>query len=383
MKSLLYGNIVLPDMVMKSACIELENGKINAFYDQYQDGAVGNENQWILPGFIDVHMHGIGCGEPATKGGLIEMAAFAPSCGVSRLCPTLGTASIETTHEYLSNIRELVNNPVAGALIAGAHLEGPYMNPERPGGMDKELLRKADAEELKHFLSLAGGYLKILTISPEITDSELIMEICGEAGCVVSAGHTICGADRFDHYVDKGVSHICHLFDTFEGRKVHNGVSQPALTDMILLDDRLTCEIIMDGLHVPPSLVKLALKAAGPERIIAITDSMQGAGLPDGKYTMSDGREYILTNGGVCTLEDGTIVGSCLTMNQAFINMVSKFGFNACEASKALSGNPAKLLGLDNVCGKLEAGMSADIAVLNPDGSVEKCFVEGNEVYAS
>ena len=384
MKTLLTGKIVLPERVIDSGTVQLENGLITEIFDYRLAEAEGEADDWILPGFIDVHMHGLGKGEPSTRNGLIEMAAFAPSTGMTRLCPTLGPVEMPLMLEYLKNIRDLVNNPPAGSLIAGAHLEGPYMNTERPGGMDVNLLRKPDLEEVQKMLEVSDGTLKIMTLSPEVQGIEVIIEICKKAGCVVSAGHTVCPPDEFDEKVETGISHVCHLFDTFDGREVVGGVSQTCLADMALINDQVTCEVIMDGMHVPAPLVKLALRAAGADRIIAITDAMQGAGLPDGEYFMSDGRIYILTNGEVCRMKsNNNIVGSCLTMNQAFINMTEKFGFSAPEASKALATNPARLLGLEKETGKLEAGLAADIAILATDGRVKKCFVQGEKCYES
>lgn len=278
----------------------------------------------------------------------------------------------------------MVRTPPDGALIAGAHLEGPYMNTARPGGMEINLLRTPDVEEVKKLFHVADGTLKIMTLSPEVPGMDAVIKLCQDAGCVVSAGHTVCPAKDFDKKVEAGVSHVCHLFDTFDGREVLNGVSQTCLADMILINDQVTCEIIMDSIHVPAPLVKLARRAAGVDRIIAITDSMQGTGFPDGEYLMGDGKVYILTNGGVCRLKsNGGIVGSCLTMNQAFTNMTEKFGFSAPEASKALSTNPARLLGLENETGRLETGFAADIAVLDADGTVKRCFVLGRKCYES
>jgi len=384
MKNLLTGKIVLPERVIDSGTLQIENGLITEIFDHRLPDAEGDGADWILPGFIDVHMHGLGRGEPSTRDGLIEMASFAPSTGMTRLCPTLGAVKLPSMLEYLENIYYLVHNPTPGALIVGAHLEGPYMNPERTGGMDINLLREPDVEEVTELLQIADGTLKIITLSPEVPGMDAVIKICKDAGCVVSAGHTICPAKDFDEKVKAGVSHVCHLFDTFDGREVVAGVSHACLADMALIDDRVTCEIIMDGLHVLAPLVKLARRAAGADRIIAITDSMQGAGLPDGEYLMSDGRAYILTNGKVCRMKsNGDIVGSCLTMNQAFINMTEKFGFSAPAASKALSTNPARLLGLEKETGRLETGLAADIAVLAADGTVKKCFVQGRNCYDS
>lgn len=382
MKILLAGKIVLPHRVIDLGTIQIENGLITDIFDHRLPTAKGDGNDWILPGFIDVHLHGLGKGEPSTRNGLLEMAAFAPSTGVTRLCPTLGPVELPVILEYLKNIHDLVHAPPAGALIAGAHLEGPYMNTVRAGGMDINLLRTPDTKEVKLLLSAANGTLKIMTLSPEVPEMDAVIKLCKNAGCVISAGHTVCPAEEFDEKVEAGISHVCHLFDTFDGREVFAGVSQSCLADMVLINDRVTCEIIMDGIHVPAPLVKLAHRAAGTERIIAITDSMQGTGFPDGEYLMGDGRAYILTNGEVCRLKsNGNIVGSCLTMNQAFINMTEKFNFSAPEAARALATNPARLLGLEKETGRLETGLAADIAVLTADGTVKACFVLGEKHY--
>ncbi|MDD3953979.1 MAG: amidohydrolase family protein, partial [Lentisphaeria bacterium] len=181
-----------------------------------------------------------------------------------------------------------------------------------------------------------------------------------------------------------GAGQVCHLFDTFEGRQVQGGVSQPCLTDAILLDDRVFVEIIADGHHVPPLLIELARRCAGAARIIAITDCMQGTGLPDGVYREGDGREFRLTNGEVCRLTDGSrgIVGSCLTMDAAFRNLTGKFGFSISEASRMLSGNPARALKLQDRSGELRAGLQADITILEPETQqVESCLVSGKRVF--
>jgi N-acetylglucosamine-6-phosphate deacetylase len=384
MEHKLTGKIVLPDKIINYGTVIIENGIITDIHEEASPNSETCSSNWILPGFIDIHLHGLGEGDPATYDGLIKMATFAPSTGVTRLCPTLGTAKFPVTIQYLKNIHSLVSDPPDGALIAGAHLEGPYINPERPGGMDINLLRNPDIKEIEDLLEVSAGTLKLITLSPEIPDIDKTFEMFKAAGCVISAGHTICPPKDFSQKVQSGVSHVCHLFDTFEGREVNDGVSHACLADMVLIEDRVTCEVIMDGMHVPAPLVKLARRAAGADRIIAITDAMQGAGLPDGEYSMSDGRIYTLTNGGLCRMKsNGVIVGSCLTMNQAFINMTEKFGFAASEASKALATNPARLLGLEKETGKIAKGLSADIAVLSPEGNVKECYLKGKIVYGN
>ena len=151
---------------------------------------------------------------------------------------------------------------------------------------------------------------------------------------------------------------------------------------MILVDDSVMIEVILDGLHVPEKLIRLIHKAAGAGRIIGITDAMQGAGLPCGRF-LCEGRWYVIKDGDVGRLEEtGGIVGSSLTINRAFLNMTQRFGFTPSEASRCLSANPAKVLGLENRTGELKEGLAADIAILAPDSlTVEKTIVNGNTVY--
>ena len=232
-------------------------------------------------------------------------------------------------------------------------------------------------------IAAAGGTLRMITVSPEIPGAEALIRRFAGAGATVSAGHTGLPPDRLADAVDWGVRHVCHLFDTFDPREVAGGATQPSLVDAMLIEDRLLLEIIPDGIHVPPPLLTLARRAAGADRLVAITDAMQGAGLPDGVYTMADGRRYTLANGDVCRLADdpGTIVGSCLTMNRAFANLVRRFGFTPVEAAKATATNPARALGLAAVTGALRIGLAADIVVLAPDGHVRRCLVDGRERY--
>jgi N-acetylglucosamine-6-phosphate deacetylase len=377
------GKIILPEQVLEQGTLVIKDGIIADIIQGILPETGDSPDNWILPGFIDVHLHGLGEGSPSSRDAIVKMSEFAPSTGVTSFCPTMGPLDLPELLEFVENVRFLMENQPEGATIAGSHLEGPYISSERPGGMDLRLLRKSDIIEAKQILASAQGSLKIISLAPEIIGAEHLIKCFSGEGVRVSAGHTVCPADFFSAKVDAGVSHVCHLFDTFDGREVRGGVSVPCLADEILIEDRVTIELIMDGIHVPPSLIKLALRAAGPDRIVAITDAMQGAGLTDGEYSMADGRRFSLKNGDVCRLVEKpeAIVGSCLTMNRAFINMIEKFGFTPVEASKALSANPARVLGLEDKTGSLKKGFDADIAVLSPDGEVLSCMVKGRELW--
>ncbi len=340
---------------------------------------------WVVPGFIDLHLHGLGPWGSLHPQDVRGMAEFAPATGVTTLCPTLDSEPTEVMIEFLRAVRRLAEHPIAGAArIAGTHLEGPYLNAEHGGGMNPAFLRLPDLAEVELLWETAGETLRIMTIAPELPGAgEVIRRLAGR-GVVMSMGHCGLSCGELSAAVAAGIAQVCHLYDTYDGRTVKDGVVQPSLADAVLLDDRLMIELIGDGFHVPEELIALTRRAAGARRIIAITDAMQGAGLPDGVYAMTDGRKYTLCNRGVCRLQDHpeTIVGSCLTMNRVFRNLIERFGFSPSEAVAATSGNAARQLRLNDRLGALREGLQADIAVLSAeDGAVMQCVRDGADLY--
>jgi N-acetylglucosamine-6-phosphate deacetylase len=373
----------LRDRIITNGLVSIENGRISSLHDDARTVAdFSFSDSFIVPGFISIHEHGIASGDSKTSDGMIKMAEFAPSVGTTSFCPTLASCTFHGHIEHLEAVKCLSEKRGnASAKIAGSHLEGPYINPLRKGGMAENLLRMPNKEEIKKLFEAAGGTLRIMTLSPEVEGVEWLIPLLKENGCTVSAGHTICPTERFKEMVNLGITNICHIFDTFDGREVRGGITQSSLPDEIMIDDRLFIEVILDGIHVPPTLVKLTRKAIGADRFVGITDSMEGTGFPDGKYTMPDGRIYIIKNGDVARLENGDISGSTLTMARAFSNLINKFGFTAVEASKALSLNPAEVIGIDKDTGELRKGLCADITVIDKNGNVKATWVAGIKVF--
>lgn len=341
------------------------------------------DEPWILPGFVELHLHGIGPhnveeGEPGVRG----MAAFAATRGTTRMAPAYSCAPHAEMLEWTAVVRELVEDPPEGARIVGSHLEGPWLSARFGGGMKPDQIRMPDLAQAQEFLDAAQGTLKLMTIAPELPGSLPVIKLMRSHGVTVSLGHSDCPPDFFSTAVQAGVSQVCHLFDAYDVPVASRGVRQPAVTDLALIDDRVMKEIIMDGLHVPPELVALARRAAGADHIIAITDSLQGAGLPYGRF-LDAGRPYVVREGELARLEeDGSIIGSSLTMNRAFFNMTARFGFTPVEAVRCLSANPAKQLGLAGVTGELREGLAADVAVLEPDRlTVRNTYLEGRQIF--
>lgn len=374
----LTGNVVTPDNVFYGN-VECDNSLI---VNMQEMGPFRKDEPWILAGFIDLHFHGLGQYPVDTEADLRGICKYAVEKGTTRLCPTLSCMPVDFTVEWLKTVRYLVKEQPEGAVIAGSHLEGPWLSIPFMGGMPENMIRKPDLSEAQQYLDAADGTLRLLTIAPEGKGALEIIRLMTANQVTVSLGHSACPAEFFEQAVAAGITQICHLFDSFALPADNGGVRQPAITDIALINDNLMKEIIMDGLHVPPDLVILARRAAGADHIIAITDALQGAGLPFGRF-FDTGRPYIIRDDDLGRLEEnGQIVGSALTMNRAFFNMTTRFGFSPIEASRALSANPARQLKLNNT-GILEIGYLADITMLEPDNlTVRNCFVNGKKIFS-
>ena len=376
MENRLTGNVVTTEATFYGCVTWNEEGIITAVerLGEFQPGA-----DWILAGFIDLHLHGLGPYNTETEEGIRGMAAFAPTVGTTMFAPTLSCAPEELMLEQLRIIARLAKQGTPGARVAGTHSEGPWLNPIYKGGMILEHIRTATIREAQAFLEAAEGTLKLLTLAPEMPGALEVVRFLVSQGVAVSAGHTGLPTWFYEQAIEAGVSQFCHLFDAYACPVSHEGVRQPALTDLAIIDDRVTKELIVDGMHVPPELVKLVRRASGADHIVAITDAMQGAGMKEGHFS-DFGVPYTIREGELARRDsDGAILGSSLSMNLAFRNLTQRFGFTPSEATKILSANQARILGFAEKTGRLKVGLWADIAVLAEDSkTVKACYVKGS-----
>jgi N-acetylglucosamine-6-phosphate deacetylase len=223
-----------------------------------------------------------------------------------------------------------------------------------------------------------------MTFSPGLDGGEALIRLLGDHGVVASLGHSRASKAQLHAAIDAGLSHVCHLYNAFDRTTLRDGWQwEPDLLVCVLINDALRCEIICDMIHVPPEYVMLAIRAMGPDRVIAITDSQPGAGLPPGQYTLLDGREFTTRNGVARLTSNGDIVGSVLTMNKAFANLVEHCGVGMVEAARYTSTNAAASLGISDRLGGIEVGKQADLAVLDADYQCIATFVDGKMIHGS
>jgi N-acetylglucosamine-6-phosphate deacetylase len=331
----------------------------------------------LLPGFIDVHVHGAMSFEAmdANPEGLREMARFYARHGVTSFLPTTWTARREAIASALRVIAGTKGRVAGGATIVGAHLEGPYLNRANAGAQDPEFIRRVDQEEAREFLD--AGIIRRITVAPEFEENHWLISECSRRGIAVSAGHTSASYEQMVEAVALGLQHVTHCFNAM-GYLNHR---QPGTVGAALGLSEITCELIADNIHVHPVVMKLLVDVKGPGGVILITDAIRWAGRKEGTYHL-DHREIVVRDGAV-RLPDGTLAGSTLTMDSALRDIAKATGRSLSELWPMSSLNAARATGISDAKGSLEVGKDADLVLLDDEFGVAMTVVEGEVVHDS
>lgn len=332
-------------------------------------------NRLLLPGFIDVHVHG-GVGHESMDGtveALQAMAQFYAQHGVTSFLPSTWTHAHDTTTKALHVIAGSMGRQPNGATILGAHLEGPYLNRDMAGAQNPDFVRRAGREEAIPWLDT--GVIKLLAVAPEFPENHWLIEECVRRGVVVSAAHTAATYAQMKTAVELGLRQTTHTYNAMLG--LHH--REPGTVGAAMTMPELNCELIADTIHVHPVSMKILAEMKGKDKIILITDAVRAAGLPDGDYDL-DGRTVTVRDGAV-RLASGTLAGSILTMETALKNFVAATGWSLGDAWVTSSLNAARALGIDGRKGSLAAGKDADLVLLDDQYTVALTVAEGVVVY--
>ena len=338
------------------------------------------EGNRLLPGFVDVHVHG-GGGYSGMDGkaSLAGMSKYHASRGTTSFLGTTVAADAETTARTLDLWREAVEEGAPGAEgadMVGIHLEGPFLNPARGGAQNPASLRKPDLKELDRYLEAGGPWIRMVTIAPELEGADRLIRRLTQQNVTVSAGHTDATFEQMQEAAKLGVSHVTHHFNGMSPLKSR----EPGVTGAGLRIPELTIELIADGHHIHPEMIALAFDAKPADRIVLITDAMLCAGCPDGLYE-TEGIQ-IEKRGGRVTLADGSsLAGSCLDMLQAFRNALAFTGLPVERILPTLTSVPARQAGVGDRKGRLKPGMDADFLLLDAEWNLLRTYVGGREVY--
>ena len=333
-------------------------------------------NGWLLPGFIDVHVHG-GVGREAMDAdpdGLRQLARFYAEHGVTSFLPTTWTAPHEDIMAALETIAVVQQEGTGGAAILGAHVEGPYLNPARCGAQDSRQIRRAGRDEALAILDT--GIIRLLALAPEYPENHWLIDECVRRGVTVSAAHTAATYADMQQAVALGLSQTTHTYNAMTG--LHH--REPGTLGAALTMDSISCELIADNVHVHPAAMNLLYLAKGPDRTLLITDAVRGAGLPEGTSYDQDGRPVVVRDG-AAYLPGDTLAGSTLTMDRALRNFIAATGAPLEVVWPTTSRTAARQLGLDGRKGSLEVGKDADLVLLDANLDVRLTVVGGQVVY--
>jgi N-acetylglucosamine-6-phosphate deacetylase len=333
----------------------------------------------LLPGFVDVHTHGALGFEvmDADVDGLARMAGFLARHGVTSFLPTTWTGARDRTLAALESIAEAMRRPrpPGTARILGAHMEGPYLNPVRAGAQDPAHMAPPQPGELERFLGL--GIVRLMTIAPELPANAAVLDELRRRGVTASAGHTDATYEQMVAAVDRGVRHATHTYNAM--RPLHH--RDPGTVGACLTLDALRCELIADGHHVQPAAMNALFRARGRDAVVLVSDAVRPTGLPDGDYRLDD-RTVELRDGAV-RLPEGGLAGSVLTLDRALRNLAAATSHEPAELWPAASANAARSVGVGDRKGRLDAGMDADLVLLDGEATVQAVVVEGEPAYVA
>ena len=348
------------------ADLEIEDGKIRRMGEGLpyspEDLVVDCQGYTIVPGFVDVHVHGRAGADTCdgTREAIDTMAMDLIRHGVTSFCPTTMTVGQGTIEAALLAAKACYEAPAqGGARVVGVNMEGPFIAEERKGAQQAAHILPPDFSLFRHFQEVSGGIVRLVDIAPEQPGGFEFIQRAKEL-CAVSIAHTTADYDTAKRSFDLGVTHATHLFNAMSGL----GHRAPGVVGAVFDDDRVLAELICDGLHIHPAVLRAAFQILG-DRAMVVSDCMRAGGLPEGEAYELGGQDVFVRDG-KATLADGTLAGSVTDLHQEVKNLV-RFGIPLERAVKAASWVPAKSIGLEKEIGSVEPGKRADLVVLDDD----------------
>lgn len=368
--TLANGRLVTPDGIV-DGWLETAGGTITAVGPGEPPRPADRDvaGQWVVPGFVDIHVHG-GAGADFTTGSSEQarrIVALHRRHGTTTMLASLVTADVETMAASIDALAGLVDE----GELAGIHLEGPFLAPTRRGAHDAGLLRVPEPDVVDRLVSAGPTRVRMVTLAPEQPAAIDAVRRLVDFGVVVAVGHTDATYDQTRAAIDAGAAVGTHLFNAMRP-VLHR---EPGPVPALLEDDRVTVELICDGVHLHPATIRWVLRTASARRVALVTDAMAAAGAGDGDYLL--GHLTVRVRDGVARQPDGTIAGSTLTMDRAFRCVVDA-GASVEEAVTMASTTPAEALGLADEIGSITVGRAADLVVLDRTLHVAAVMVKGS-----
>src|SRR5699024_9052015 len=367
-------SIVTHENVHEDHWLLTENGKIHSFGPMVNcpeaEKTIDAEHNYLLPGAIEMHIHGADGVDAmdADMEYIEKISAHLPKTGSTSFLATTMTSTIENVERSLMNLADYTYH--SGAEMLGIHQEGPFISKKHPGAQHPDNIIAPDVKMIRRIQDIYGNRIRQITFAPEEDENGTFLEALKELGITASAGHTDALYETLIEAEKNGVSHVTHLYNGMRG--LHH--REPGVVGFAYMSDAFV-EIISDGIHSRPEMVKLAYDNITSDRMIMITDAMRAQGLPDGRYDL--GGQEVNVVGNEARLADGTLAGSVLTMDQAVRNML---GFTGCgwpDIVKMSSYNPARELGITEQKGVIKEGADADLVLYDGKANLTQTIVKG------
>ena len=377
MKRTLFTNgKVYVDGQFQDTDLLVQDGRVAGFSGK-ADEVVDLGGKLLIPGFLDLHTHG-GDGvdvNAATAGDMAKIGRFFAKNGTTGWLCSILTDTPEQTLWCIDQAKAAMAAPITGAQLMGIHLEGPFLCSAYKGAMPEHLLRKGDPALFRQYQQAAEGAVRYITVSPEVEGVvDMIAEIAGHT--TVAIGHSGADYETSCAAIDAGAQACTHTFNAMGLFHQH----RPGIMGAVL-ERPVCCEAICDGRHLHPGSVRMLLACKGWDKVVAVTDSIQAAGLPDGHYKLGV-NDVVVEDGDAKLASNGVRAGSTLTTGQALKNLVKFTGESVEKVLPLLTANPARLIGMDHRKGSIAPGKDADLVVLDQDLNVTATYVAGVNVYA-
>ena len=342
------------------------------------DRSMDASGLFIAPGLIDIHVHGgfgVAFGMGDLTEGLSQYSREILTTGVTGFLVTIAAPDVQALLEMIRSYIPILEEGLPGAQALGLHLEGPYLSKEKKGAFNPSWLRTPDLVEVKSIIEAGEGWIKQVTMAPELKNADMIADVFQSNHVVVALGHSNTDFNSASAALKGKFSHVTH---TFNAQSSFNHRA-PGVIGAVLASENITAELIADRVHVHPGAMKILYRCVGKDRLILITDAMPGAGLSDGIYDLV-GHEVIVKDG-YAKLADGTIAGSTARLIDCVVNVHQDLDLSINDAIQCATYNPAKFLGRDDTIGAVEPGMEANLILFDEGFNMQYVLIQGKIVY--
>lgn len=381
------GKIILEDKILEGYKLYIEDNLIAEITEENlpADKVIDVAGAYVSAGFIDIHTHGAGGFDFLDKSeeAYLVSARVHAEHGATSIVPTLTSVDVDGMKEAIEIYKSVKNKAYDGANLLGIHAEGPYFAESQKGAQESRFIHPFDPKEYNEILEIGGDCLLRWSAAPELEGCEEFADAIKKYGILACIGHSDADFECAEKAMKRGFTHATHLYSAMSSVHRKNAFRYAGIVELAYFYDEMTVEIIADGIHLPPALLKLIYKIKGADKIALITDSMRGAGMPEGESVLGNkdnGLPVIIEDGVAKLLDRTAFAGSVATCDRLVRNMVKLAEVPLTDAVKMATVTPARILGIENK-GLLKTGFDADIVIFDEDINVKNTIVNGRMVF--